>query len=255
MLSVALATCALGVVPRVGVMVATSAYAKDAATHVVEMPPPSGQVLAPAPGTVSADTAAAAPPAPSRTGARASTESGSKDSDDSKADASDNSPFGGFQNRSNHGPINIKSDTMSYDYKNNVVVFTGKVHAVQADSELTSNILHVLMNKQSQIQTMVADGNVRMSQGDRWATGDHAVLDENIHTLVLTGSPVVHDGKDQIAGTKITVFLQTNTSEVTDPKAVIFPRESKKPNNGSGTTAAPDQAGPPGPSAKAGTNQ
>ena len=91
---------------------------------------------------------------------------------------------------------------MSFDYKNNVVVFSGKVHAVQADSELTSNTLHVLMNKQSQIQTMIADGNVRMSQGTRWATGDHAVLDENIHTLVLTGSPVVHDGKDQIAGTE-----------------------------------------------------
>jgi lipopolysaccharide export system protein LptA len=161
---------------------------------------------------------------------------------DNKDSTPDNSPFAGFQNSSNHGPINIKSDTMSFDYKNNVVIFSGKVHAVQADSELTSNTLHVLMNKQSQIQTMIADGNVRMSQGTRWATGDHAVLDENIHTLVLTGSPVVHDGKDQIAGTKITVYLQTNKSEVTDPKAVIFPRESKKPNNGSAPATAPDKA-------------
>jgi lipopolysaccharide export system protein LptA len=243
-------TGALALVPLARNMQA--AYAKDA---VVEMPPPSGEVQAPATSTISADT-----PAPAQKGGRASVESANvesanQDKDDSKADAADNSPFGGFQNRSNHGPINIKSDTMSYDYKHNVVVFSGKVHAVQADSELTSDMLHVQMNKQSQIQTMVADGNVRMSQGDRWATGDHAVLDENIHTLVLTGSPVVHDGKDQIAGTKITVFLQTNTSEVTDPKAVIFPRESKKPNNGAGTTAAPDQAGTPGPSAKAGTDQ
>ena len=117
---------------------------------------------------------------------------------------------------------------MSFDYKNNVVVFSGKVHAVQADSELTSNTLHVLMNKQSQIQTMIADGNVRMSQGTRWATGDHAVLDENIHTLVLTGSPVVHDGKDQIAGTKITVYLQTNKSEVTDPQSGDLPSRVEK---------------------------
>jgi lipopolysaccharide export system protein LptA len=254
---VALAACALAAVPRTRDLVVQPAYAKDAAAHVVEMPPPSGEVQAPAPSTISADTPVAVPAAPAQPRGHASVQSGSKgqDAGDSKADAPDNSPFGGFQNRSNHGPINIKSDTMSYDYKHNVVVFSGKVHAVQADSELTSDMLHVLMNKQSQIQTMVADGNVRMSQGDRWATGDHAVLDENIHTLVLTGSPVVHDGKDQIAGTKITVFLQTNTSEVTDPKAVIFPRESKKPNNGQGTSAGSDEAETPGPSAKAGMDQ
>jgi lipopolysaccharide export system protein LptA len=127
---------------------------------------------------------------------------------------------------------------MSFDYKNNVVVFSGHVHAEQSGSELTSNTLHVHMNKQSQIQEMIADGNVRMSQGQRWATGDHAVLDENVHTLVLTGNPVVHDGKDQIAGTKITVHLQTSVSEVTDPKAVIFPHDAKTPNN-SGTATDP----------------
>jgi len=158
--------------------------------------------------------------------------------DKDKDSQADSSPFGGFESSSNHGPINIKSETMSFDYKNNVVVFSGHVHADQSGSELTSNTLHVQMNKQSQIQQMIADGNVRMSQGQRWATGDHAVLDENVHTLVLTGSPVVHDGKDQIAGTKITVHLQTNISEVTDPKAVIFPHESKRPNN-SGTATDP----------------
>lgn len=132
---------------------------------------------------------------------------------------------------------------MSFDYKKSVVVFSGHVHAVQSGNELSSNTLHVQMNKDSQIQQMIADGNVRMSQGQRWATGDHAVLDQNLHTLVLTGSPVVHDGNDQIAGTKITVYLLTDKSEVTDPKAVIFPRESKKPNNSEASAAMPGPQG------------
>jgi lipopolysaccharide export system protein LptA len=132
---------------------------------------------------------------------------------------------------------------MSFDYKKSVVVFSGHVHAVQTGNELSSNTLHVQMNKDSQIQEMIADGNVRMSQGQRWATGDHAVLDQTVHTLVLTGSPVVHDGNDQIAGTKITVYLQTNKSEVTNPKAVIFPRESKKPNNSDAAATAAATAG------------
>ncbi len=46
-------------------------------------------------------------------------------------------------------------------------------------------------------------GNVRMSQGTRWATGDHAVLDKTRHTVEITGNPVVHDGKDQVAGRKL----------------------------------------------------
>jgi lipopolysaccharide export system protein LptA len=227
------------------------AFAQDATatpSPAVDTPPPSGELLPPAPATISASApavAGATPPPAARAGAsRVKTASVGRDTKDTAKDnAADNSPFGGFENNSNHGPINIKSDTMSFDYKKSVVVFTGHVHAVQSGNELSSNTLHVQMNKDSQIQEMIADGNVRMSQGQRWATGDHAVLDETLHTMVLTGSPVVHDGKDQIAGTKITVFLQSNTSEVTEPKAVIFPRESKKPNNNEASAATPVPAG------------
>jgi lipopolysaccharide export system protein LptA len=224
----------------------------------VEMPPPTGEVLPPAASTVPPDSQEPSAPAvslPKTSTQRArvkttsikndSTKAGNAGGDSTKGDSKDspdsNSPFAGLEGGSNHGPINIKSEKMSFDYKNNAVVFVGHVHAVQSGSELTTDTLHVQMNKQSQIQEMIAEGNVRMSQGQRWATGDHAVLDENVHTLILTGSPVVHDGNDQIAGTKITVYLQTGKSEVADPKAVIFPRESKKPNN-SDTTTATDPA-------------
>jgi lipopolysaccharide export system protein LptA len=250
LLIAAVAAWAMAGIPQARNGYIESAYAQDAAASsapAVE-PSPAGEVLAPgealAPGTttISApapDASAAVLPVahPGAAGRvkTASIKAASKDS------PSDSSPFAGFETNSNHGPINIKSDTMSFDYKKSVVVFSGHVHAVQSGNELSSNTLHVQMNKDSQIQEMIADGNVRMSQGQRWATGDHAVLDETVHTLVLTGTPVVHDGNDQIAGTKITVFLQTNKSEVTDPKAVIFPRESKKPNDGKAPANVPDK--------------
>ncbi len=248
------AVWAIAAIPQVRGGWVMPAFAQDAAATrapAVEMPPPSGEVLPPAPSTISSSAPAApmAPPALFPLGkptsaSRVKTASIGRDTKGAAADnAADSSPFGGFENNSNHGPINIKSDTMSFDYKKSVVIFSGHVHAVQSGNELSSNTLHVQMNKDSQIQQMIADGNVRMSQGQRWATGDHAVLDQTVHTLVLTGSPVVHDGNDQIAGTKITVFLQTNTSEVTDPKAVIFPRESKKPNNSEASATTPVPAG------------
>ncbi len=173
-----------------------TAYAQDAATMpapAVEMPPPTGEVsppagqtLPPAAETVSApspSTSTTAPAAvlatpeaaaPAGTTGRKRAAAAKGEDTDSQAGSA---PFGGFESSSSHGPINIKSETMSFDYKNNVVVFSGHVHADQSGSELTSNTLHVQMNKQSQIQQMIADGNVRMSQGQRWATGDHAVLD------------------------------------------------------------------------------
>jgi lipopolysaccharide export system protein LptA len=248
------AVCAIAMIPQIRGVFMHSAYAQVAAVTaspaVVEMPPPSGEVLPPAASTIMAapDSSAATPPIahPAAAGhvKPASISRGRKDSKAANDDSpSDSSPFGGFESSSNHGPTNINSDTMSFDYKKNAVLFSGHVHAVQGGNELSSDTLHVQMNKDRQIQEMIADGNVRLSQGQRWTTSDHAVLDQALHTLVLTGSPVAHDGKDQIAGTKITVFLQTNTSEVTNPKAVIFPRESKKPNNSEASATVPAQAG------------
>jgi lipopolysaccharide export system protein LptA len=112
------------------------------------------------------------------------------------------------------------------------VQFHGHVHATQADGLLTSNDLNVKYGKDfHQVQNMVASGNVHISQGVRWCTSEHAVMDEARHTVVLTGSPICHDANDQIAGTRITVHLDTGKSDVEAAKAVIFPQQSKTRDN------------------------
>jgi lipopolysaccharide export system protein LptA len=150
----------------------------------------------------------------------------------------DNSLFGAFNNR-NRGPVNIQSDSMTMDYKNDTVLFSGDVHAKQADGQLMSNTLNVKYGKDfHEVQQMIADGNVRISQGLRWCTSDHGVMNQADHTVVLTGDPVCHDENDQISGTKITVHMDTGKSEVEGGvKAVIFPRDSKNRDN----KAAPTQ--------------
>lgn len=146
--------------------------------------------------------------------------------------ASPSGPFSAFQPSSGHGPIDIKSDTLNLDYKNNVVVFSGHVHAVQNDAVLTSDSLKVLYGKDfHEVKMMYADGNVRMSQGTRWATGDHAVLDQAAHTVTLTGSPVVHEGPNQVTGSRIVVHLDTGKSEVMGARAVLFPQQGQTRDN------------------------
>jgi len=130
------------------------------------------------------------------------------------------------------GPTNIKSDSLNLDYQNKAIVFTGHVHAAQAGGDLTSDTLKVQYGKNfNDIKMMYADGNVRMSQGTRWITSDHAVLNQTTHILTFTGNPVVHDGEDQITGSVVTVDLVSGKSTVQNPRVVIFPRESKNPDN------------------------
>ncbi|HVA81776.1 MAG TPA: LptA/OstA family protein, partial [Candidatus Binataceae bacterium] len=130
----------------------------------------------------------------------------------------------------NKQPINIKSDTMQLDYKGNSVLFSGHVNAVQATGHMSSDRLRVNYGQGfKDVREMIADGNVRISQDTRWETSDHAVLDQTKHTVVLTGSPVVHDSTDQITGRRITVYLDTGKSVVEGARAVIFPKSSSSP--------------------------
>ena len=153
--------------------------------------------------------------------------------------------FGGLQFSNNKSPINITSDTMALDYKGNSVLFTGHVNAAQATGHLSSDRLRVNYGQGfKDVREMIADGNVRISQDTRWATGDHAVLDQTKHTVVLTGSPVVHDGTDQITGRRITVYLDTGKSVVEGASAVIFPKSSspgqtQADNSGSNAARTP----------------
>jgi lipopolysaccharide transport protein LptA len=156
---------------------------------------------------------------------------GDKSASSDSQNEDNQTPFGSL-NSSNRGPISIQSDSLALDYKQNAVRFSGHVHASQADGVLTSNTLDVKYGKDfHEVQNMAANGNVHISQGVRWCTSDRAVMNQGQHTVVLTGTPICHDARDQIAGTRITVHLDTGKSDVEGAKAVIFPQPSKTRDN------------------------
>jgi len=175
----------------------------------------------------SADTAAAPPASSAQESPSSAThrKTGDKDAPDT--------PFAAFTTSKNRGPVSIQSESLTLDYKDNSVLFQGNVHATQADGQLSSNTLNVKYGKDfHEIQEMIAEGNVRLSQGQRWCAGDHGVMNQAAHTVILTGNPICHDNKDQISGDKIVVHLDTGKSEVVGGvKAVIFPRDAKSRDN------------------------
>jgi lipopolysaccharide export system protein LptA len=152
---------------------------------------------------------------------------------------------GSFGN--NKEPITITADRLEYDYKNNVVVYRGDVLAVQGDTKVRSDTLTVTLAarddrpaaapakgqadppdaKTQRLQEVVAVGNVRIDNGTRWATGGRAVFEQGNRTLVLTETPVLHDGSNEVAGDRVVVFLDENRSVVEGGrkrvKAVLYP--------------------------------
>jgi lipopolysaccharide transport protein LptA len=201
--------------------------------------PPSAPAAATSPAVASASAAEAAPHKAHKTA------SGAASGTDTKlaSNPPDQGAFGGMQFGNSKAPINIKSNSMSLDYQNHSVLWIGNVHAVQADAQLTSDQLRVnYFDKDfKQMKDMVADGNVRLSQGTRWATGKHGVMDQTKRTVILTGSPVAHDGNDQITGCKITVYLNTSQCVVDCAHAVLFPHSDASPGANPGPAATAEQ--------------
>jgi lipopolysaccharide export system protein LptA len=160
--------------------------------------------------------------------ATAGNKAGPAASSDGKAGAP-GSPFGMLQFSANNGPIQIKADSLKLDYKNNLVEFDGAVHATQSGTSLASKSLKVIYGaKFGDIKQVIALGDVKMMQGGRWATGQRAVLDEQKHTVEMTGQPVIHDGPDSVAGTRIMIYLDSEKSFVDHANAVIFPSSKGK---------------------------
>jgi|SRR5438128_7660606 len=171
---------------------------------------------------------------------------------------------GSFGNKKE--PIIITSDTLEYDYKTNVVVYRGDVIAVQGESKVRSDTLSVTLaaqknadppdgaeQRRQRLQEVVAVGNVRIDNGTRWATGGRAVFEQGTRTLVLTESPVLHDGANEVSGDRVTVYLDENRSVVEGGrrrvKATVFP---SKDGDLAGANAAPPKDEAPAPQAAAG---
>jgi len=173
-------------------------------------------------------------------------------------------------------PITITSDTLEYDYKNGVVVYRGDVLAVQGEMKVRSDTMTITFEKKTdpkappdpppagkghaahpapdfdskgsqKVHEIVAVGNVRIDQGLRWATGGRATFEQTDRTLVLTESPILHQGPNEVAGDRVIVYLDEDRSIVEGGrkrvKAVLYPGKDNGlvSDKADGSAPAPEQ--------------
>ena len=136
----------------------------------------------------------------------------------------------------NRGPVDVSADRLEVDDKTQTLVFSGNAVATQDDVTIHGDRLTVkYTGEKREIETVVAEGAVRIIQGTRVATGEKAVLYHIEERIVLTGSPKVSDGDNFVHGQEIILYLNEQRSVVTGGaggrvNAVFTPQaEEKKP--------------------------
>jgi lipopolysaccharide export system protein LptA len=143
---------------------------------------------------------------------------------------------------SQSGPVNISAKELEFDYRTRTLTYRGSVVVSQADLKVSSDALRVILNEEARevIREVTAEGNVRIEQGDRVATGGRAVFDQAKRTVVLSENAVLREGPNEVAGERVVVYLDEQRSVVEGGnqrvRAILYPQEIQQRSKSS----APD---------------
>ncbi|HEY7318352.1 MAG TPA: lipopolysaccharide transport periplasmic protein LptA [Candidatus Binatia bacterium] len=135
-------------------------------------------------------------------------------------------------------PIYITSDWMEFDQTKNTITYKGNVVTIQGEMTLRSETLTAEYTPDmKQIKQIVAEGKVNATQGNRVATGDKVVFDDQAKTVTLTGNPIMRQGNSQISGSKVIYFVEQDRAVAEGDgkvrvRATIFPEELQAKDKG-----------------------
>lgn len=111
--------------------------------------------------------------------------------------------------------VQVTADRLEVDDTAHKLVFSGNAVANQGGVSISSDRLTVDYSTENHgVKKIVAEGNVRIVQGERVATGQQAVYDKGDERIVLTGSPVVNEGANSVRGHEIILYMNGKRSIV-----------------------------------------
>lgn len=121
----------------------------------------------------------------------------------------------GFGLTASDKPIDITSDTVEANQKQNMVTFKGNVVAKQEEITLYANTLVITYDPNTRkLKEIMAIGNVKIVQLDRRASGQKATFHQDGNKLVLDGEAVLREGENVIRGERVIYFIDEGRSVV-----------------------------------------
>jgi len=121
----------------------------------------------------------------------------------------------GFGFTSTRSPIEITSDSVEGDQKQNRVTFKGNVVAKQEEATLYANTVVVHYDSEmKKMKEIIATGNVRITQLDRRATGQKVTFYQIENKIVLEGDAVIREGDNVLRGERVVYLVDEERSLV-----------------------------------------
>ncbi len=126
-------------------------------------------------------------------------------------------------------PVFLKANRLEFQYESRLLIYQGNVEVRQGEFTLGADEVRVVLSPgdQMEIQEVRAQGNVRLTQGTRWATAKEATFDQSKRVAILRGTAVLHDGRNEVRGETVTVYLDERRSVIDGGKgrvqAVLYP--------------------------------
>ena len=131
-------------------------------------------------------------------------------------------------------PVNIDAGKLDYFDKEQKLVYTGDVVAVQGETTLKASILTIFLQRSnpdqagapapaaagpapgagSSVKHMEADGPVTMISKDQVGTGDHATYDKAENKIYLIGNVTLSQGTNITQGDRLVYDLTTTRAQV-----------------------------------------
>lgn len=120
------------------------------------------------------------------------------------------------------GDTTITSNRMEYDYARSSIIFDENVKISNPEYTMTCERLVVMLNSTNDVKWIKATRNVILVNGDRSAKCDEATYTKADGKVVMTGREViVQRAKDQMTGTKITIWLNDERVECEPARMVL----------------------------------
>jgi lipopolysaccharide export system protein LptA len=125
----------------------------------------------------------------------------------------------GFGFNLSRTPIDIASDSVEGNQKQNTVSFKGNVIAKQEDITIQTDLMIVFYDPETKkLKEIIANGNVRVVQSDRRATSKKATFYQNENKVVLDGDVVIREGDNVLRGERVTYYIDEERSVVEGTK-------------------------------------
>ncbi|MBI3608405.1 MAG: hypothetical protein HY207_10595 [Nitrospirae bacterium] len=146
------------------------------------------------------------------------------------------------------GPMAITSHSMTMKNLDHRVIFDREVVVKKGDMDLRADQVEVILAAppnggvpaspflsagdgtnqlaEGNVERIEATGHVKVMQGGKTATADHATYHRVEETVVLTGQPETWEDGYRIQGSRITILLKEQRSVVEESHVVIYPEQA-----------------------------